>query len=218
MATIPDPVTSARLVTREIRNGERDGKPTKIAVARREYRADRSDVWDALTNAERLPRWFLPVSGELSAGGHYQFEGNAGGTVERCTEPESFTATWEFGGQVSWIEVSLSETGTGTRLELVHEAHVDPDLWEQFGPGAVGLGWDGALLGLGLHLESGASPEANELETWTVSPEGVAFHREAGQDWARAAIDAGDEPDKARAAAEGAIAFYTTPPEQAQEG
>ncbi|WP_026931338.1 SRPBCC family protein [Glycomyces tenuis] len=217
MAT-PDPIKTARLVTRELRGGSRDGRPTKIAVARRTYRAERSDVWDALTDAERLPRWFLPVSGDLSVGGRYQFEGNAGGLVERCSEPESLAVTWEFGGQVSWLEVRLSETDGGTALELVHEAHVDPALWEQFGPGAVGLGWDGSLMGLGLHLDTGESADPQEHEAWAVGPEGVAFFTECAEDWARAQIETGDDPDKARAAAQGAIAFYTTPPEAAQEG
>ena len=29
------------------------------------------DVWDACTNPERIPRWFLPVSGDLRLGGRY---------------------------------------------------------------------------------------------------------------------------------------------------
>src|SRR5690606_40051424 len=103
-----DRVPTAGLMTREVRDGERDGTPTKIAVARRTYATDRDDLWDALTSAERLPRWFLPVSGDLSVGGRYQFEGQAGGEVQRCDAPESFAVTWEFGGQVSRVQVSLT--------------------------------------------------------------------------------------------------------------
>jgi uncharacterized protein YndB with AHSA1/START domain len=44
------------------------------------YAAPVEDVWDACTNPARIPRWFLPVSGELRLGGRYQLEGNAGGT------------------------------------------------------------------------------------------------------------------------------------------
>ena len=29
------------------------------------YDAPIDDVWDACTNPERIPRWFLPVSGDL---------------------------------------------------------------------------------------------------------------------------------------------------------
>jgi uncharacterized protein YndB with AHSA1/START domain len=37
----------------------------------RSYPAELADVWDACTNPERIPRWFLPVSGELKEGGRY---------------------------------------------------------------------------------------------------------------------------------------------------
>lgn len=215
MATMPDPIQSARLVTREVRNGTRGGEPTKIILARRTYRAERADVWDALTDAERLPRWFLPVSGDLAVGGRYQFEGNAGGLVEACDAPERLAVTWEFEGQISWLAVHLRESGETTELELVHEAPIDPEMWRRFGPGAGGLGWDGALMGFGVHLETGETATSEEHEAWSTGPEGIAFFREAGEDWARAASDAGDEPEQARAAAEGAIAFYTTPPEEA---
>ncbi|MFI2363861.1 SRPBCC domain-containing protein [Promicromonospora sp. NPDC019610] len=208
-----DPVATAGLTTREVRDGSRDGTPTKIAVARRTYDADRDDLWNALTSAERLPRWFLPVSGELSVGGRYQFEGQAGGLVERCDAPESFDITWEFGGQVSWVTVSLRPADGGTTLELVHEAVVDPDFWTQYGPGAVGVGWDLALLGLGLHLATGSTNDATEFEAWTVSPVGVEFVRLASTGWADAAIAGGDDADAARAAGARTIAFYTTQPE-----
>ena len=152
---IIDPVTAAGLVAREIRTSERDGATTRVAVARRAYPTDRADLWDCLTNPERIPRWFLPVTGELAEGGTYQVVGNAGGTVESCDRPRAFAVTWEFGGMVSWLAVSLTEGTDGTTLELVHEAPVDPDMWALYGPVAVGLGWDMALLGLGIHVETG---------------------------------------------------------------
>ncbi|GGM42096.1 SRPBCC family protein [Promicromonospora citrea] len=213
MTSTIDPVATAGLVTREVRDGERDGTPTKIAVARRTYAADRDDLWDALTSAERLPRWFLPVSGDLTLGGRYQFEGQAGGEIQRCDAPESFAATWEFGGQVSWVQVALTPADGGTTLELVHEALVDPDFWTQYGPGAVGVGWDLALLGLGLHLATRSDNDAREFEQWTLSPDGVEFVRAASTDWADAAAASGQDPAEARAAGERTLAFYTTVPE-----
>jgi uncharacterized protein YndB with AHSA1/START domain len=213
MSIAIDPVATARLVTREVRSGARDGAPTKIAVARRRYTAERADVWDAVTSPERLPRWFMPVSGDLSVGGRYQLEGNAGGTVEECDAPERFAVTWEFGGGVSWLEVRLTESDDGTTLELLHEAPLDPARWEQFGPGAVGVGWDLTLMGLGLHLETGQDNNPAAAEAWTVSPDGVEFVRRASTGWAEAAVADGDDPAAARAAAERTLAFYTTPPE-----
>lgn len=207
-----DPVATAGLMTREVRTGSRDGAPTKIAVARRTYPVSQADLWDAVTNPERIPRWFLPVSGELKAGGRYQLEGNAGGVVEHCAEPQSFTVTWEFGAMMSWLTVTLTPDGPGTRLELAHEAHVDPEMWGQYGPGAVGVGWDLGLLGLGLHLETGAQVDPATAVTFPASPAGTEFIRLAAADWGEAAIRDGDDPGQAREAAARTAAFYTPPP------
>src|SRR3954470_16022344 len=190
---ITDPLATAGLVTREIRRGSRDGKPTRIAVARRTYGTDRADLWDALTDRERIPRWFLPVSGSTDVGGRYQLEGNAGGVVERCDAPDSFAVTWEYGSMVSWLVVTLTPDADGTALELTHEAYVDPDLWTRFGPGAVGVGWDLALMGLGLHIQSGAPVDREAGLAFPLTPEGLEFVRAAATGWAEAAIADGDE-------------------------
>src|SRR3954467_2893099 len=102
------------------------GGPAHVVELRRVYDAPVADVWDACTNPERIPRWFLPVTGDLRLGGRYQLEGNAGGTVEGCEPPPRFRATGGFGGGVSWIEVRLSaEAPDRTRLKLAHTAPVD---------------------------------------------------------------------------------------------
>ncbi|WP_338017672.1 SRPBCC family protein [Streptomyces adustus] len=121
--------------------GKRDFKAgeARVVVVSQTYDAPLDDVRDACTDPERIPRWFPPVEGELPPGGHYQLQGNAGGTVERCDPPKSFLATWEFGGEVSWIELRLAPQGEdATRFELEHIAHVDDTKWAEFGPGAVG--------------------------------------------------------------------------------
>lgn len=210
---IDNPAALAGLVTREVRSGSRDGTPTKIAIARRTYPTDRADLWNALTSAERLPRWFLPISGDLQVGGHYQLEGNAGGVVEGCEEPESFAVTWEMGPMVSWLTVTLTPADGGTTLELLHEAPVDPDFWEQFGPGAVGVGWDLALMGLGLHIESGEPVDHETGEQFPLTPTGLEFTRACATGWADAAVGDGDEPGAAHEAAARTVAFYTTVPE-----
>jgi uncharacterized protein YndB with AHSA1/START domain len=205
--------TDAALISREVRTGSRDGASTKIAIARRTYPADRDDLWDALTSVERIPRWFLPIEGDLRVGGRYQLTGNAGGVVERCDAPSSFAATWEMGDEVSWLEVTLTPASDGTTLELVHEAFVDPDLWGQYGPSAVGIGWDSGLLGLGLHLASGEPVDPELAATFLTTAEGLAFARESAAGWADAAIADGDEPTQAREAAERTVVAYTTLPE-----
>lgn len=155
-----DPATTAGLVTREVRTGSRGGGPTKIALASRTYAGEQDDLWEALTSPERLPRWFLPVSGDLREGGSYQVTGNAHGV----------------------------------------------------GPGAVGVGWDLSLMGLGLHLESGEPVDPAEVEAFTLSAEGVEFVRVSAAGWADAAIADGDDSRSAHDAADRTVAFYTIPP------
>ena len=167
-------------------------------MARRAYPTDRADLWDCLTNPERIPRWFLPVTGELAEGGKYQVVGNAGGMVESCDEPRAFAVTWEFGGMVSWLAVSLTEGTDGTTLELVHEAPVDPDMWALYGPGAVGLGWDMALLGLGMYVETGEAVDPEVAAGLNFMPEGQQFLRLAADGWRDAAVADGDEPRRRR--------------------
>ena len=103
------------LVTRSVRNFEKDGKAASAVTLSRRYDTSVDDLWDALTSKERIPRWFLPVEGDLQLGGKYQLKGNAGGTITACAPPRHFTATWEFGGGTSWIDVSLAaERGVGS--------------------------------------------------------------------------------------------------------
>ena len=196
-------------VTRRVGSGEfRAGEARMVTIAR-SYDAPIEDVWDACTNPERIPRWFLPVSGELREGGRYQVQGNAGGLIERCEPPRGFAATWEFGGQVSWIELRLSDAaGGGTRFELEHIAHVS-DHWAQFGPGAVGVGWDLALLGLTQHLVTGAVVDREAGLAFPATDEGRRFIEASSRGWCEAAIAAGADAAEATAAAERTFAFFT---------
>lgn len=197
-------------MTRRVEHDERDDQPTKRVVASRVYPTDPDDLWDALTRPERLSRWFLPISGDLRPGGSYQFEGNAGGAIERCEPPETIAVTWEYGGGTSWLTVVLTPEGAGTRLSLQHEAPVDPDFDAQFGPGAVGVGWDLGFMGLARHLaDPGAERPPEADEGWAASEEARAFHRTAADAWGRAAIEAGTPADQATAAAERTRAFYS---------
>ena len=173
------------------------------------YDAAVEDVWDACTNPERIPRWFLPVSGDLRVGGSYQLEGNASGTIERCDPPSSFFATWEYGGEVSWIEVRLSADAGGTRLQIEHIAHVDDTRWAQFGPGAVGVGWDLGLMALALHLSSGDADGSRRGRGMDGIRRRPAFVTRSSDGWRDASVAAGDDEDAARAAADRTTAAYT---------
>jgi uncharacterized protein YndB with AHSA1/START domain len=195
-----------------------DGEETRIQILAQEYPAGIEDVWDAATTAERIARWFLPITGELRLGGRYQLEGNAGGEVLECAPPSDgraeYRVTWEFGGGMSWVTVRLTDEGPErTRFELEHAARVadvPADMWDTFGPGATGVGWDGGLLGLSLHLgavDGSLAPE--EAEAWAVTDEGKAFYRAAADGWGAAHIAAGADREAATRAADATYGFYT---------
>lgn len=197
-------------VRREVGSRVLEAGEARVITVSQTYQGSLDDVWDACTNPDRIRRWFLPVSGDLRVGGRYELEGNASGTVERCDPPSSFAATWELGGDVSWIEVRLSEAADGrVRLELEHVAHVADELWAQFGPGAVGIGWDLALVGLAQHLSGGAPVTAEESAAWAGSDEGGEFIALSSERWCQASVDAGTPATEAQAAAEQSLAFYT---------
>lgn len=198
---------------REVENREYQGKPALVAIATRTYDTSVDDLWDAITNPERIPRWFLPIEGSLELGGRYQLKGNAGGTITRCDPPEALDLTWELGGGTSWVQVRLAPDGERARLTLEHIAHRDgigEEHLKQFGPGAVGIGWDLAIMGLGKYLASGGEPVDHEAaHAWMASDEGKAFMRDCGEAWGAADAAAGEDAEEARARAERTIAFYT---------
>ncbi len=204
-----DPTTTAASIARSVSIREEDGQELHSVVLSQVYPTSIDDLWDACTNAERIPRWFLPISGDLRVGGRYQFEGNAGGVIEACERPNRVAATWEFGPAVSWVTLSFFPTPDGTsRLELVHTATAS-DHWSTYGPGAVGIGWDLGLLGLATHLQTGASVDPAAAMAWAGSPEGLAFITASGNAWVEAAVAAGYDPDWARESGARTIAFYT---------
>jgi len=197
-------------VQREVGTATTTAGEGRVVVLRRTYRADIEDVWDALTTPERIERWFLPVSGDFRVGGRFQTEGNAGGEILTCDAPSRLRVTWSMGegNDGSEVEVRLSKAGADeTLFELEHKAPVPPEMWAQFGPGAVGVGWEGAVMGFGQYLE-GHTMSAAEKEAWLVSDEARAFYTAAAQAWGAAHEASGATPEEAAAAAAATTGFY----------
>jgi uncharacterized protein YndB with AHSA1/START domain len=214
------PHDQLQAVVRGLTTTHRDGQEMRLLTAERRYPAAPEEVWDALTNPLRVPRWLGGgVTGDLQLGGHFQVEGNAGGKILVCTPPTTLSLTWEYGGQISWVDVTLSLVDDETRLRLEHTAPVDPTMWDQFGPGAVGIGWEMALMGLDEHL---LRPDADpaEFAAWMVTDEGKAYLLDCmtgiNEAWAEQSIAAGTDPDQARAAAARCLAAYTAQPEESE--
>lgn len=203
IASQPDEVRRELIITHD------EMKQHTVQTISQSYPTTLDDLWEACTHAERLERWFAPVGGDLRLGGRYQVEGNAAGEVVACDPPWSFTVTWEGAGDSSQLTVRLTPDGDRVRLTLQHEhtGEPDSDFWVQFGPGAIGVGWDLALLGLALHLVAGKD-RPNDPSAFVRTEPAQQFIRSASRRWAEASVRAGTPEDDATAAANRTTSFY----------
>jgi uncharacterized protein YndB with AHSA1/START domain len=212
-----DIVREIEAVQREVGEGSIPAGVGRSVRLAREYDAPIDDVWDALTNPERISRWFLPISGDYRLGGRYQFEGNAGGEIVACERPHRLKVTWAYGeaaseADASELEVRLSTAdGRVTRLELEHTAVVPDEMWAEYGPGAVGVGWEQGLLGLSLHLRGGS--RAHDPVAWQLSAEGRDFSRRSSEAWGDANRAGGADPETAARGVANTMAFYAPDPD-----
>ena len=186
-----------------------DAGPGHEVTLSRAYAVPVTDLWEAVTNPARLAHWFMPVSGVLQSGGHYQLEGNAGGTITLCKAHDIVRLTWEFAGNISLVNLSFASLGSDAAcLTLTHSQLPDDDHWDQFGPGATGVGWELSFLGLVFHFGHPDGPKLDE-NAFAASRDGRAFISGSSHAWAQAAIANGSDPAAALAAANRTTAFYT---------
>ncbi|WP_019136129.1 SRPBCC family protein [Cellulomonas massiliensis] len=191
-----------------IRRDVRPGDGTVVVSLTRTYDAQPADVWDALTTPDRLARWFAPVSGDLREGGTFQIHGNAGGEIRRCEPPASLSLT--FGGPDSIVDLRLTPEGDRTTLVLAHEV---PLAMAGSGAGALypGPGWDGAFLGLAIHLRGGVIGDPFEAAN---TPEVIEFNAGSIDRWTAAVEASGTAtPEQVAEARAVAIQQYTVLPE-----
>ena len=114
-----DIIPQIEAIEREVARRSSESGEVVSVLLRREYRASVEDVWDAVTDPERIRRWFMPVSGDLREGGDFQLEGNAGGQILRCDAPTLLRVT--FGSETSLVELRLTPDGDdATTLVLEH--------------------------------------------------------------------------------------------------
>jgi len=144
----------------------------------RSYDSPVEEVWDAITEPERIARWLYPISGDLRVGGSFQLEGNAGGDILECEPPNRLKVT--FGGPTSHVELRLTSNASGdTVFDLEHTVPL-----EMAGSGAgalfVGPGWDGALMSLGLYLQGHVAEDPVAAAS---SPEALEFSKQSVDVW-----------------------------------
>ena len=205
--------TQLDAVDRGLTTGTRDGADTFVQTLAQTYAAPIDDVWDALTTPERISRWFLPLSGDFRLGGRYQFEGQAGGSIVACERPNRLQVTWVYPPSdtdegASDLEIRLTPSSAeATVLELVHTAVVPDEMWDTFGPGAVGVGWEQGAFGLSLYLRTGST--VDDPEAWQLSEEGRAYAKGCSEGWGAASLVAGVDPAVVERNVAATTAFYT---------
>jgi uncharacterized protein YndB with AHSA1/START domain len=183
----------------------------RTVVLTRTYSAAIEDVWDALTTADRLARWFLPVEGDLRLGGSYRLTDSTRGDILACEPPRLLRITWLYGEDVtaqdvSEVEARLDPDGPDTRLTLTHAAVVKDEFWTEYGPGATGVGWDLALLALNHHLDN----HTFDPTTWESTPEAHQAATQSSTAWGETASTAGASPAQVTQWVEATTKFYTS--------
>jgi len=157
------------------------------AIMRRVYSTSIDELWSAITDPERINRFFLPVSGDLREGGNFSIEMNADGEILKCDAPKLLRVTWSYQGATpDEVEIRLTEVEGGTQLELEHASVRDTFVASdpKTGNYGVGAGWELPLLYLGKYL-AGELPNKPSLEWYQPSEEDDALSRDSGMVWSQ---------------------------------
>ena len=129
------------------------------------YETDLDDLWSALTDSQRLARWYGNVDGDLRLGGEFRATVFASGwdgrgRIDVCDSPWKLEVTmWEEEGQEGTVAAELLADGDGTIL-VIERRGIPLDLaW------AYGAGWQEHLEELAAHLAG------QESTDWTARGE-----------------------------------------------
>ena len=183
-------------ISRQVEQQQSESGEIVTVTLERRYPADVPDVWQAITDPERLRRWFLPITGDLRPGGNFQLEGNAGGDILTCEAPRCLQVT--FGSESSIVDVVLSGERDETLLRLTHSVPLEL-AGSTAGALYVGPGWDGALLGMALYLTGQVSDDPVAAAN---SPEAQDFNVKSIEEWVDAVEASGTADAEAIAAAQ----------------
>lgn len=133
------------------------------------YPADIGDVWSALTDPQRLARWYGKVEGDLRIGGEFTdfvsgSESEGRGRIEVCDPPRQlrFTSVREGEGPKVSVAVDLADAGAQTVL-VVEVRGLPPDNLY-----AYGAGWQVHVEDPAAHLQGQQRPgwPATWLSRW----------------------------------------------------
>jgi len=125
----------------------------------RRYPATPAEVWNAVTQPERITRWLAPTT--LLDDGRFRIDFGNGqqttGEVVSCEPPRSLAVSWDFPGEpASRVDVDVRPDGDGAVLVLDHTR-----LPQNQGAG-YGAGWEAHLAGLEAQLGGAPLPDWDE--------------------------------------------------------
>lgn len=166
-------------------------------LLRRRYPAPAAEVFAALTDPDRLGRWYRAVAGDLRAGGDFTLAGGPGGRILQCEPPQRLRLTW--GAEPATVDIRLGTDESGeVVLELEHVLGAEPAATAL----SVGPGWDVRLLALDRFLRG---EHTDDPTGWKSSEDVQRFAQHAISAWAAAVsasgIAAEDDLTGARTAA-----------------
>jgi uncharacterized protein YndB with AHSA1/START domain len=147
-----------------------DGDRGTVRIEDR-FDTDIADLWDAVTDPDRVARWIAVVSGDFRVGGTLtgrftsSWEGEM--RVEVCDAPRHLRLLSGVGDDQTVMEAWLSEDGDGTRL-VVEESGLPIENLPYHGSG-----WQVHIEDLGAHLDG--RPVSNWEQRWkALLPEYIA--------------------------------------------
>lgn len=141
-------------------------------------------------------------------------DGNAGGEIRTCEPPHRLVVTWNRPGapppteDASIVTVRLHDVDGSTELTLEHGAVVPPEFWDEYGPGAVGVGWDLGLIGLAAHLDGIQLGTPDEMDR---DPNVRAAMTASSNAWGDAYAASGASPDAVASVVAATTGFYVPP-------
>ncbi|ACV07220.1 SRPBCC family protein [Kytococcus sedentarius] len=120
------------------------------ATFERTYPTTPTDLWDALTDPDRLARWFAPVEGDLRPGGSFVIHFDDADTPEcrlvACQPERQLEFEWPTSSRLTVVRLRLEAAADATTLHLTHELLTEPSA-----PGYA-AGWEAYLRELEDHL------------------------------------------------------------------
>jgi uncharacterized protein YndB with AHSA1/START domain len=128
-----------------------------------------ADVWSAITDPDRLVRWYGTVEGDLRLGGEITAlatvsQSDLRGRIDVCTPPQTLSiTTWNEEGREHTVTAELTAEGAGTALVLETRGMPVDIAW------AYGAGWHVHVEDLAAHLAGTESPDwpASSNDLWS---------------------------------------------------